>query len=67
LTVTLSGYAEATDVVCTVIAVVNSGESQQESAAITTGTASELIPFVNLLLLAAQRNYIKVKVIVAYY
>ncbi|KAF6024502.1 DSCAM [Bugula neritina] len=37
LPVTVSGYAEETDVVCTVIAVVNSGESQQESAAITTG------------------------------
>jgi len=51
LPVTVRGYAEDTDVVCTVIAVVNSGESQQESAAITTGSASELIPFVNLLLL----------------
>jgi len=43
LTVTVSGYGEDTDVVCTVIAVVDSGESQQESAAITTGSTSELI------------------------
>jgi len=43
LPVTVSGYGEETDVVCTVIAVVNFGESQQESAAITTGSASELI------------------------